>query len=56
VSGSDDHNIHVYTSSNGRLMRKLEGHEGGVWALQYWGRVLVSGSTDRSVRVWDVNW
>jgi WD40 repeat protein len=27
VSGSDDHNIHVYTSSNGRLMRKLEGHE-----------------------------
>jgi hypothetical protein len=46
--------IHVYTSRNGRSMRKLEGHEGGIWALQYWGRVLVSGSTDQSVRVWDV--
>lgn len=54
VSGSDDHTIHVYNTKNGTLLRKLEGHEGGVWALQYWGRVLVSGSTDRSVRVWDV--
>ena len=26
----------------------------GVWALEYHGNTLVSGSTDRSVRVWDI--
>ncbi|KAK7683901.1 cytosolic leucyl tRNA synthetase [Cerrena zonata] len=32
----------------------LKGHEGGVWALKYTGNTLVSGSTDRSVRVWNI--
>ena len=30
------------------------GHFSGVWALQYEGNTLVSGSTDRAVRVWDI--
>ncbi|KAI8835733.1 WD40-repeat-containing domain protein [Chytridium lagenaria] len=54
VSGSDDATIHVYDVNNGKLLKKLEGHEGGVWALQYWNNTLVSGSTDRTVRVWDL--
>ncbi|KAJ3104441.1 SCF ubiquitin ligase complex subunit cdc4 [Phlyctochytrium planicorne] len=54
VSGSDDTTIHVYDVNNGKLLKKLEGHEGGVWALQYWNNTLVSGSTDRTVRVWDL--
>ncbi|EPE02446.1 cell division control protein [Ophiostoma piceae UAMH 11346] len=54
ITGSDDTLIHIYDTKTGRLMKKLEGHEGGVWALQYEGNVLVSGSTDRSVRVWDI--
>lgn len=54
VSGSDDHTMHIYDTSSGTLLRRLQGHEGGVWALQYWHRALVSGSTDRSVRVWDM--
>ncbi|KAJ3114266.1 SCF ubiquitin ligase complex subunit cdc4 [Phlyctochytrium bullatum] len=54
VSGSDDTTIHVYDVNNGRLLKKLKGHEGGVWALQYWNDTLVSGSTDRTVRVWDL--
>jgi len=54
ITGSDDTLIHVYDTRTGKLIQKLEGHEGGVWALQYEGNTLVSGSTDRSVRVWDI--
>ena len=54
VSGSDDHTIHIYNTSQGELDKKLTGHDGGVWALQYWQNTLVSGSTDRTVRVWDM--
>lgn len=54
ITGSDDTLIHVYDTRTGKLLKKLEGHEGGVWALQYEGNTLVSGSTDRSVRVWDI--
>ena len=54
ITGSDDTLIHVYDTKTGKLLKKLEGHEGGVWALQYHENTLVSGSTDRSVRVWDI--
>ncbi|KAJ3199437.1 SCF ubiquitin ligase complex subunit cdc4, partial [Dinochytrium kinnereticum] len=52
---SDDTTIHIYDVTTGRILRKLEGHEGGVWALQYWNTTLISGSTDRTVRVWNMN-
>ncbi|KAF2401011.1 WD40 repeat-like protein [Trichodelitschia bisporula] len=55
LTGSDDTKINVYSTSTGKLLRTLVGHDGGVWALQYDGNTLVSGSTDRSVRVWDIN-
>jgi F-box and WD-40 domain protein CDC4 len=35
-------------------VRSLEGHEGGVWALAASRDTLVSGSTDRTVRIWDL--
>ncbi|KAL4892688.1 WD40-repeat-containing domain protein [Aspergillus ambiguus] len=54
LTGSDDTNINVYDTKTGVLRATLEGHEGGVWALEYYGNTLVSGSTDRSVRVWDI--
>ena len=55
VTASDDPCIDVYETLTGRLLNRLEGHEGGVWALQYVGNVLVSGSTDRTLRVWDID-
>ncbi|KAF9261435.1 WD40 repeat-like protein [Marasmius fiardii PR-910] len=55
ISASDDHSIHVYSPSTGALEMRLEGHEGGVWALAAMGGLLVSGSTDRTVRVWDLD-
>ncbi|CAG8440237.1 13430_t:CDS:2 [Cetraspora pellucida] len=54
ISGSDDQCINVYETSTGKLINRLEGHDGGVWALQYVDKTLVSGSTDRTVRVWDL--
>ncbi|KAG0269443.1 SCF ubiquitin ligase complex subunit cdc4 [Linnemannia exigua] len=54
ISGYDDQSIHVYDTVTGRRLMKLDGHEGGVWALQYRGNTLVSGATDRTVRVWDI--
>lgn len=56
VSGSDDSSIQIFDINTGTLRSRLEGHEGGVWALQYHGDyTLVSGSTDKSVRVWDMD-
>ncbi|WOO79328.1 Cell division control protein 4 [Vanrija pseudolonga] len=54
VSASDDHSINIYCTRTGQLKKRLDGHEGGVWALEYKGDTLVSGSTDRTVRVWDL--
>ncbi|CAI4220115.1 unnamed protein product [Parascedosporium putredinis] len=34
ITGSDDTLIHVYDTKTGKLRKRLEGHEGGVWALQ----------------------
>ena len=54
ISASDDHSIHIYSPSTGELEMELQGHEGGVWALSTSGGLLVSGSTDQTVRVWDL--
>ncbi|ORE05442.1 WD40 repeat-like protein [Rhizopus microsporus var. microsporus] len=62
VVGCDNHRIEVFDTNSGKKIRTLEGHEGGVWALQFKGgeqddpeRVLLSGGCDRDVRVWDLN-
>ncbi|CAG8893899.1 unnamed protein product [Penicillium nalgiovense] len=54
IAGSDNTNINVYDTKTGALRAILEGHEGGVWALEYHGNTLVSASTDRTIRVWDI--
>ncbi|KAL9061272.1 MAG: hypothetical protein Q9162_000146 [Coniocarpon cinnabarinum] len=54
ITGSDDAHIDIYETRTGRTIKKLQGHEGGVWALEYLDKMLVSGSTDRSVRIWDM--
>ncbi|CAI7578484.1 unnamed protein product [Penicillium glandicola] len=54
IVGSDNATINVYDIKTGVFRATLEGHESGIWALEYFGNTLVSGAMDRSVRVWDI--
>jgi WD40 repeat protein len=68
ASGSDDCTIRIWARVGGGAggaggceagaggwvcERTLAGHEGAVWCLAAWGGLLVSGSFDQTVRVWD---
>lgn len=54
ITASDDRTIHVYSLVTGELLRSLEGHKGGVWAIATTKDTLVSDGTDRAARVWDL--
>lgn len=55
ITGATDSMIHIYNTNNPQgEFDQLQGHGGGVWALQYIGNTLVSGSIDRTVRIWDI--
>lgn len=54
ISASEDHSVNIYDIKTGQLRKRLDGHEGGVWALEYRGDTLVTGATDRTVRIWDL--
>lgn len=54
VVGCDNHRIEVFDTNSGKKIKTIEGHEGGVWALQFIGgteddpeRILLSGGCDR---------
>ena len=56
ITGADDKMIRIYDSTTKKFLIELSGHDGGVWALKYAGNgLLVSGSTDRSVRIWNIH-
>lgn len=54
-TGSEDHTVGVWTLS-GTCIGMLTGHRGGVWAMKVLPGedVLITGSTDRSLIVWDL--
>lgn len=54
ITGIEGKLIFVHATKTGELLRVLRGHDGGVWALKYFSNTLVSGSTDRDVRVWNI--
>uniref|UniRef100_A0A914HKE5 F-box domain-containing protein n=1 Tax=Globodera rostochiensis TaxID=31243 RepID=A0A914HKE5_GLORO len=69
VTGSDDCTLRVWSATTGTCVHILNGHIGGVWALQLSQdgeiastvrcmslrkNILVTGSRDCSIKIWDI--
>ena len=55
AAGAEDYNIYLWAVHTGALCEVLSGHTAPVSCLEFtMGNALVSGSWDKSVRVWDV--
>jgi WD40 repeat protein len=56
ASAGEDSSIKIWESHAGKLVRSFRGHTGLVSSLAFSpdGRRLVSGSRDKTVKVWDV--
>ncbi|KAF9068783.1 WD40-repeat-containing domain protein [Rhodocollybia butyracea] len=54
VSGSYDHNIHIWDSKTGGELHVLHGHTDEVFSVAYSpdGKHIVSGSPDNTIRIW----
>ncbi|OAG29828.1 F-box and WD-40 domain protein 7 [Nematocida sp. ERTm5] len=53
VVSSNSTHLYILDKSLGYI-RKLKQAKGSIWTFDYANNVLVSGSTDKSVRVWDI--
>lgn len=48
--------LNVYDTQTGKLLHEFTAHDGGVWALKRVGKdIIVSGSTDHTIRVWSLS-
>ena len=54
VSGSGDHTILLWSLQSGEILQKINIHQMGVVCLQYNVRFIVSGSSDKTARIYDV--
>lgn len=53
VCSSDDQTVKMF-NFKGELVKSFIGHKGGVWTLEFNDKYLVTGSTDKTARVWDI--
>ena len=44
----------VWRTSTSEFVRTLHGHRRGIACLQYRGNHVVSGSSDNTIRIWDI--
>ncbi|MFE3189359.1 pentapeptide repeat-containing protein [Nocardia sp. NPDC059240] len=51
--GCDSGSVVVYGADTGRTLRTLHGHRARTFAVAYTEKVLVTGSADGTVRIWD---
>ena len=54
VLGTDTGHVLAVNPKNGLIQHSFSGHTGGVWALHYQGDCLITGSTDRTIRIWSI--
>ena len=56
AASHDSFDIHLWSVQTGALLDQLSGHEGPVSTLAFTpdGRYLISGSWDRSIRIWSI--
>jgi len=53
LSASDDKSVRVWDLSNGRCYKKIQNaHDQFVTTLDFRGKVMVTGSVDKSLKVW----
>lgn len=52
ASAGDDGTVKLWDPASGQCRRTLTGHDGPVYTLAGWGDHLLSGSQDRTVRLW----
>jgi F-box and WD-40 domain protein 1/11 len=55
VSGSGDSDICIWSLQTGKILQKVSIHQRGIACLQYNGRFIVSGSTDETVKIYDID-
>jgi F-box and WD-40 domain protein 1/11 len=55
VSGSGDRTMCIWSLQTGKMIHKVDIYQRGIACLQYNGRFIVSGSTDESVRIYDID-
>ena len=57
ISGGNNGYLAAYDVNTGRLLARFTGHEAEVWAVAVSGdgRLLVSGSHDQTVRIWNLS-
>jgi len=54
VSGCGDSTMCLWSLQTGKILHKVNIHQQGIVCLQYNGRFIVSGSSDKSARIYDV--
>lgn len=54
VAGLGTGTISVYDIHTGQLLRYFTGHKTGIASLQYTGKYIISGGTDRMIRIFDL--
>ena len=55
VSGSGDSTMCIWSLQTGEIVQKINVHQSGIVSLRYNGRFIVSGSTDKSAKIYDVD-